>query len=160
MTSFIGDFPVKLDMKGRMVLPAAFKRQLAADAGEQFVVKKDIFEPCLVLYPMDEWKRQIQIIRAHVNPYNKRHNQFLRSFFRGTAELSLDANNRLLLPGRLLEQVGIEKEIVMAGQDHKIEIWPQARYNELVLDDDDFAGLAQDILGGAADELPSPQADD
>lgn len=152
MTTFIGDFPVKLDAKGRAALPAAFKKQLSQEAGERFVVKQDIFEDCLALYPMDEWLRQIEIIRSRVNPYNRSHNRFLRGFFRGTAELGLDANSRLLLPRRLLDAVGIDKDVMMAGQDNKIEIWNKERYQQLAEADEDFADLAQEILGN--EQLP------
>lgn len=147
MTTFIGDFPVKLDAKGRAVLPSAFVKQVSQEAGQRFVVKRDLFENCLVLYPMDEWLRQIEIIRERVNPYNRDHNRFLRGFFRGTAELSMDASNRLLFPKRLLDAVSIDKDVMMAGQDSKIEIWERSRYESMQEDDEDFAALAQEILG-------------
>lgn len=156
MTTFIGDFPVKLDVKGRLVLPTAFKKQLSQEAGERFVVKRDLFESCLVLYPMDEWLRQIKIIRARVNPYNRDHNRFLRGFFRGTAELTLDANNRLLLPRRLLEAAGIDKEAMLAGQDNRIEIWERAKY-EAIAEDEEFAELAQHILGNSHENNTAQQ---
>jgi len=97
MTTFIGDYTAKVDAKGRIVLPSAFKKQLDPAANERFVVKKDVFEKCLVLFPMDEWERQVAIIRSKLNPYNKEHNRFLRGFYKVTAELALDSNNRILI---------------------------------------------------------------
>ena len=147
MTTFIGDFPCKMDDKGRVLFPSAFAKQLSEAADKRFVIKKDIFEPCLVLYPMDEWKSQIEIIRSKLNPYNREHNQFIRGFFKGTAELTLDSNNRILLPKRLLEKAEIDKDIYMAGQDGKIEIWAKEKYEKLDEDEEQFAQLAQKILG-------------
>lgn len=149
MTTFIGEFLCKIDIKGRLVLPSAFKKQLAPAAEERFVVKKDIFEKCLVLYPMDEWERQNELIRSKLNPYNKEHNQFLRGFFKGAAELQLDANNRLLIPKRLLDLIGADSDIYLIGQDSKIEIWSKDAYETFGIADDAFADLAQSILGGA-----------
>lgn len=114
MTTFIGEYSCKLDAKGRFVFPAALKKQIPAAAQERFVVKKDIFENCLVLYTWDEWQRQNEIIRAKLNPYNKTHNNFIRGFYRGTAELELDASGRLLIPKRLFDEVGAEREIYLA----------------------------------------------
>lgn len=148
MTTFIGDYHCKLDEKGRVLFPSAFKKQMGSSGDDKFVVKKDIFEKCLVLFPMSEWERQNKIIRSKLNPYNKEHNQFLRGFYRGTAELELDANNRLLLPKRLLEMVDIDKEIAMAGQNGKIEIWAKENYLRMDVKEDDFAQLAEKILGG------------
>jgi transcriptional regulator MraZ len=146
MTTFIGDYTGKVDAKGRIVLPSAFKKQLDPAANERFVVKKDVFEKCLVMFPMDEWERQVAIIRSKLNPYNKEHNRFLRGFYKGTAELALDSNNRILVPKRLLDLVSIDKDVVLAGQDGKIELWSQGIYDSINESEDDFAALAEKIM--------------
>lgn len=151
MTNFIGDHPCKLDGKGRILFPAALKKQLG-EGMDRFVVKKDLFEKCLVLYTTDEWERQNQIIRNQVNPFNKEHNRFLRGFHRGTAELLLDGSNRLLIPKRLLDEAGIDKEVVLAGQDSKIEVWDKERYDSLADGEQDFALLAQKIMQHSKNE--------
>lgn len=147
-TNFIGDFHCKVDAKGRIVLPAAFKKQMPPEAQDRFVVKKDIFEKCLVLYPMDEWERQLELIRSKINPYNREHNRFLRSFHRGKAEIVLDNSGRMLIPKRLLQEAQIEKQAVLAGLDGKIEIWSKDIYESDQHDQDEFAALAEKILGG------------
>ncbi len=152
MITFIGDYTVKLDSKGRLSFPSAFKKQIREAAQEGFVLKRDVFENCLIMYPMEEWKRQNKIIRARTNPYNKEHARFLRMFFSGTAEVSLDANNRMLIPRRLLDYAAIGDEVVMAGQSGKIEIWASDKYKSVSDADDDFAAMAEKILGGSMDE--------
>ena len=152
MITFIGEYTCKLDSKGRVILPVAFKKQMSGDNQEKFVLKKDIFESCLVLYPMEEWNRQNKIIRKKINPYKREHNKFLRRFFKGMVEVMLDASNRFLIPRRLLEEITAEKEIVMAGQFGKIEIWTKDRYEKADLGDDEFAGMAEDIMEGLVDE--------
>lgn len=146
MATFIGDYISKLDSKSRAVLPSAFKKQMEFSEEDSFIVKKDIFENCLVLYPQSEWERQIEIIKKNTNPYNKDHNRFVREFFRGTAEITLDSNNRILLPKRLTEVVGIKKEIYMAGQDSKIEIWAKELYEESTIDNKELAELAEKVM--------------
>jgi len=148
MISFIGDYSCKVDTKGRVTLPSAFKRQMNDGFGDGFVLKSDVFEKCLILYPMKEWERQNQIIRARTNPYNKEHAKFLRMFFSGTAEVIPDASGRVLLPKRLLDYAGIEGEVVMAGQYGKIEIWAADRYEKVSRADNEFASMAERILGG------------
>jgi MraZ protein len=148
MATFIGDYTCKVDVKGRIILPAAFKKQLPADARDRFVVRKDIFENCLVLYAMDDWNIQISKIRQRINQYNREHNMFLRNFFMGTAELSLDASNRILIPKRLLDAVGAARDVVLAGQDGRIEIWPAETYDKIEMSASDFADLAEKIMGG------------
>jgi MraZ protein len=152
MITFIGDYTVRLDSKGRLSFPAAFKRQIREAVQDGFVLKRDVFEKCLIMYPMEEWERQNRMIRARTNPYNKEHASFLRMFFSGTAEVILDANNRMLIPKRLLEYADIRNEVVLAGQSGKIEIWASDRYGTVSVADDDFAAMAEKILGGSFDE--------
>ncbi len=152
MATFIGDYTCRVDEKGRITFPSGFKKQMDSASGDRFVVKKDIFEPCLVLYPFDEWERQNQLIRQRINPYNKEHNKFLRNFYKGTAELALDGNGRLLIPKRLLDQVEISREVIMAGQDGKIEIWAKHLYERIDESEEDFAELAEKIMGTSSEE--------
>jgi MraZ protein len=147
MITFTGDYSCRLDDKGRVLLPSAFIKQMAAGIQEKFVLKKDIFESCLVLYPMVEWERQTQILRQNTNPYNREHNQFLRGFFKGMADVMLDASNRLLIPKRLLEEIGADREIVMAGQLGRIEIWAREAYDRIESGGESIALLAEKIMG-------------
>jgi len=147
MITFIGDYTCKLDEKGRVSLPMAFIRQMGHAVQERFVIKKDIFEKCLVLYPMDEWEKQMRLLDNNLNPYNREHNKLLRGLLKDSAEVSLDGNNRVLLPKRLMESIGADKEIVMAGQPGKIEIWPRSTYETIDSGSDEFASLAEKIMG-------------
>ena len=147
MATFIGDYTCKVDAKGRIILPMAFKKQMPTGAPDHFVVRKDIFEHCLVLYSIDDWNRQLDKIRSRINPYNREHNMFLRNFFKGTAELSLDNNNRLLIPKRLLDLAGVERDVVLAGQDGRIEIWASDAYDKIDMPSGEFADLAEKLMG-------------
>jgi MraZ protein len=148
MVTFVGDFEVKTDDKGRVVLPSVFKRALGAGGDERFVVRKDLYEPCLVLFPFAEWENELNRIRAKLNPYNREHSKFLRDFFKGSAELSLDGNGRFLVPKRLMELAGIDRELVLVGVDKKIEMWDKAKYEVSGLSGDELASLAEKLLGG------------
>lgn len=147
MATFIGDYTCKVDSKGRIILPMAIKKQMPAGAQDHFVVRKDIFVQCLVLYSIEDWNRQLERIRSRINAYNREHNLFLRNFFKGTAELSLDNNNRLLIPKRLLELAGIIRDVVLAGQDGRIEIWAADIYDKIDMPGDEFANLAEKLMG-------------
>jgi MraZ protein len=152
MASFVGEYTCKVDVKGRIILPMAFKKQMPADSNDHFVVRKDIFENCLVLYSTEDWNRQLEKIRNRINPYNREHNKFLRNFFRGAADLPLDSNNRMLVPKRLLDQIGAGREVVLAARDGRIEIWSAKTYETIGMTAEDFANLAEKLLGGTVNE--------
>jgi MraZ protein len=148
MATFIGDFTCKVDVKGRIILPMAFKKQMPADSQDHFVIRKDIFANCLVLYAIEDWNRQIETIRKKVNSFNPEHNMFVRNYFMGTAELSLDNNNRILVPKKLMDSINADRDVVLAGQDGKIEIWTVDDYKKMAMKADDLANLGENLLGG------------
>ena len=148
MATFIGENYCKVDAKGRIILPMAFKKQMPDGARDHFIVRKDIFVNCLVLYSLDDWNRQLEKIRKKINPYNRDHNNFLRNFFKGTAELELDSNNRFLLPKRLLDLIGADRDVILAGQEGKIEIWSPENYRKTDISGEELADQAEKILGG------------
>lgn len=146
--TFIGDTSCKLDAKWRLLMPSTFVHQMGKVEPEaRFVIKKNIFKKCLELYPIQEWELLIGRIRKKINPFNKQHSEFLTQFHRGTAELSLDASNRLTLPKRLLDEAGIQTEVVLAGVGGLIEIWDKAIYESVAMPEIDFENMAQNILG-------------
>ncbi len=116
----------------------------------RFVVRKDLFEECLILTPYPEWEQEMEEIRSRVNMYNRAENKFYRQYFRGAAEITFDGNGRILIPKRLMDKVGVPKEIVMVGVDKKIELWSKAVYEEEELSDNELALMAENILGASS----------
>lgn len=156
MTSFIGDYSCKVDPKGRIMLPQAFKKNMPEVARDRFVIKKDIYEKCLVLYPMDEWQRRTDTLGEITNHFDREHRMLMREFSKDTAEVELDANNRMLIPARLLKLAEIDKDVVLAGQMGVIEIWSKELYEQTALDSKDFGELATKILGGNLNKTKTP----
>jgi MraZ protein len=147
MATFIGDYACKVDVKGRIILPMAFKKRMPSDAQDHFVVRKDIFENCLVLYSIEDWNRQLRLIRKGTSRFKREDNTFVRNFFKDSAELSLDNNNRILVPKKLMDLIGAGRDVVLAGQDGRIEIWEADAYEKIGMAAEDFAALAENLMG-------------
>jgi len=154
MAAFIGDFTCKLDAKGRIVLPAPFKKIMVANGSDRFVVRKDLFENCLVLTPFNQWESELKNIRAKLNAYKRDHNKFIRAFFKGLAEVSFDSNGRILIPKKLKETIGADSEVILVGVDSHIEIWSDKEYDSLDIEPEELGKLAEDILGNDSIDLP------
>ncbi|MBI2281237.1 MAG: division/cell wall cluster transcriptional repressor MraZ [Bacteroidetes bacterium] len=146
MANFIGEFDCKLDAKGRLMLPSGLRKQLDPAAQERFVLNRG-FEKCLVLYPKNEWEGISSEVNK-LNQYVKKNREFIRYFYRGASELELDNTGRLLLPKRLLDYAGAEKEVVLFAYSNRIEVWDKKTYEGLLTDEpDDFADLAEEVMG-------------
>ena len=147
MQTFIGDYQCKLDAKGRFLLPSAFRKLLNEDSENRCVLRKNLHDKCLDLYPIKEWERQIKMVRERINTFNKDHASFMRKFFHGTAEVQIDGNGRVLIPKKFFEFADFKKNITLAGLYDKIEIWDAETYEKPPLSDEDFSRLANEILG-------------
>ena len=100
-----------------------------------------------MLYPDAVWKQISDEVNA-LNLYNKKNRDFVRYFYRGAQELLLDSADRILIPKRLLEYAGIEKDLILSAYNGRIEIWAKDDYDTM-LDQEptDFSDLADDVLG-------------
>lgn len=148
MAKFIGEYCVKIDDKGRLIFPSAFKSVFAPQEPLSFVVKKNLFENCLDMYTYQEWEKESEKVKERLNFFNKEHTQFWREYMRDRAMVEPDEKlGRISIPKKLLAEIGAEREIVFAGNDHKIEIWAKEVYNAKRMEQQDFVSLAEKILG-------------
>ena len=129
------------------MLPVAFKKQLSSVMDKGFVLKRAVFQPCLELYPMQEWESMMQNVNK-LNRFKKKNNDFIRRFTAGVKSVDLDVSGRLLIPKDLVGFASITKEIVVTSAVNIIEIWDKDKY-EKAIDDaaNDFADLAEDVMG-------------
>ncbi|WP_452225125.1 division/cell wall cluster transcriptional repressor MraZ [Lacinutrix chionoecetis] len=147
MNSLIGTYECKADAKGRLMLPAALKKQLAPVLQNGFVLKRAVFQPCLELYPMAEWEVLMQKVNK-LNRFKKKNNDFIRRFTAGVKMVEVDANGRLLIPKDLIVFAGISKNIVMSSAVNIVEIWDKDKYEQAIDDAAvDFADLAEEVMG-------------
>lgn len=145
MAFFTNEYECKLDTKGRLTLPAKIKSSLPDSNGDELVLRRG-FEPCLVLYPMVEYKKTFAKI-AGLNEFNEEYRKLQRNFFRGNVQVELDNNNRLLIPKTLMQYAGLEKEAIVVGTGKRVEIWNPERYEEyLIQDPKEMSQLAQKFL--------------
>ena len=143
MASFIGQYEAKVDDKGRLVFPSAFKALLPGGELPRLVIKKNIFEDCLEMYTGKEWERQSEELKSKLNFLNKDHAAFWRKYMRDCAEVILDARiGRFAVPRNLLEKIGVTKEVVFSGNDYKIELWAKEKFVDSEISDEVYLKIA------------------
>ena len=151
MLNLLGTYDCKADVKGRVMVPASLKKQLAAVAASGFVIKRAVFQPCLELYPMEEWEKLMEKMGG-LNRFNRKNNDFIRRFTAGVRMIEMDASGRLNIPKDLMLFAGIGKELVVSSAINIVEIWDKQKYEQAIDDAaNDFADLAEEVMGDASD---------
>ena len=150
--TLIGTYECKIDAKGRLMLPQAFKKQLAPVLQDGFVLKRAVFQKCLELYPIAEWNVLSQKVNK-LNRFNKKNDEFIRRFNAGVKPVDIDGSGRILISKDLHAFAGTTKDIVVNAAINVLEIWDKELY-EKVIDDAalDFAALAEEVMGDQNDE--------
>ncbi|HVZ56953.1 MAG TPA: division/cell wall cluster transcriptional repressor MraZ [Chitinophagaceae bacterium] len=155
MTGFLGEFEATLDAKGRFLLPAGFKKQLAPEDGDRFVINRG-FEKCLALYPLKSWEPLFADI-SKLNDFDPRVREFRRYFLNGATLVEPDSAGRLLIPANLKDHAGLQKDIVLVAAVNKIEIWDSNKYRQLFdsFSPEAFSNLASEVMAGGAERPKS-----
>jgi MraZ protein len=137
---FAGSEQHALDHKGRLIVPARFRERL----GSQFVLTITPPDPCLALYPSPTWIEFCSRLEA-VPVKDDRYRRFVRYVFAHSEEVGCDAQGRVVVPARLREYAGIQRQVVSVGVLIRIEIWAKEKY--------DFQGPPEGEIPGFMAEL-------
>lgn len=136
---FTGNIDAKTDDKGRVFVPATFRKLLQQANLDSLILRKDIFQQCLVLYPENVWNAMVDAIAERTNPFDSKGRAAMRGFVAGAEKISMDGNGRILIPRRYLESADIQGEVRFIGMDDSIEIWNRQKAESLLDTPDSLA---------------------
>jgi MraZ protein len=150
MMNLLGEFDCTMDAKGRIRLPSGLIKQLGERETYGFVLNKG-FEKHLTLYPQETWDKTVEGF-ASLNPYDSDTRNFLRRFHNGATPIEMDDQGRILIPKRLAEYAGLDKEIILSAWGDKIELWNADDFDRFMNDDStNMTDLAQKVLGNRSE---------
>lgn len=144
---FLGNIDAKTDTKGRAFLPATFRKVLNASGEESLILRKDIFEPCLVLYPQSVWNQRMDALRKRLSRWNKHDQMIYRQFVTDVEIITLDNSGRFLIPKRYLKMVNIDQQIRFTGMDDCIEIWATGDSEQPFMSAEEFSKAMEETMG-------------
>ena len=143
---FLGNIEAKTDTKGRAFLPAVFRKVLQASGEENLVLRRDVFQKCLVLYPESVWNARLDLLKQQLRPWKQSHQQMFRQFVSEAEVVTLDGNGRFLISKRLQKIAEIDQDIQFIGMDDTIEIWSPRNLEQTLKTDEDFGSEFENIM--------------
>lgn len=124
---FVGSDTYSVDAKGRINIPAIFKKLLNPECNDTFMLVRGLVAN-IDVYPIDLWNSEVKPRIDQLDDYDVEQAAFKRMFLELAGECTLDNQSRLLVPRRLLDFAHIEKEVFILGQGTKIEFWNPETY--------------------------------
>lgn len=146
---FLGNIEAKTDAKGRAFLPAQFRKVLAASGEDTLVLRQDVFENLLVLYPESVWNRLMDDMRSKLSRWNRREQMAYRTFVSSVVELTIDGSGRILIPRTMLDATGICQAVRFVGMGDTIEVWPGDELK--LMDKDELDNVLQNTMKEGSD---------
>ena len=143
---FLGNIEAKTDAKGRAFLPAVFRKVLQASGEGCLVLRKDVFQKCLVLYPESVWNERLDLLKTQLKPWKQAHQQIFRQIVSEAEVVALDGNGRFLISKRLQKIAEIDQDIQFIGMDNTIEIWSPKNLQETLKPEEDFGIEFENIM--------------
>ncbi|MBR3990005.1 MAG: hypothetical protein IKI85_05615 [Bacteroidales bacterium] len=146
MVRFYGTASGKVDDKGRIVLPAAFRDAMVRGGSENMtlIVKMNVQQRCIDLFPAEEWERRSEKVLETIDPeLNAGDAMFWTKYNDGVSTLVPDGKlGRLSIPSELLASAGITKEVVFGGVGYKLQIWNPETRKASLLSEEEFKQTA------------------
>jgi len=137
----MGEYNHSLDSKGRLIVPSKFRDLL----GDEFYVTKGL-DPCLVAYTPEKWQEVLDSLEDQL-PTNFRNGREMRRYLiGGSAEVEIDKQGRVLIPGNLRQFAHLEKNLVLVGAGDYFEIWDEQAWQQ-INNFDSISEIAEAIPG-------------
>ncbi len=131
---FRGANAINLDAKGRIAMPARYREQIVVECAGALVITKDLFDPCLLLFPIPEWE-SLETRLAGLSSTNRQHRAIKHILLGHATDIELDKNNRFIVPPSLRQLVGLEKHLFLVGNGRSFQIWDETQWNSQIEED-------------------------
>jgi MraZ protein len=142
MSTFIGKYDAKADVKGRIFIPSAYRKILPEGEKCRIVMRKDAENDCLVLFPESVWNEKVQDFKSKLDEWNSIDQLLLMQFVSDAEWLDIDSQGRVLISKKNLQAIGVENaEVLFVGMVDRFAVWSKSRYEQIKMSSVDFAAL-------------------
>ena len=142
MSTFLGSYTHTLDEKGRVSLPASFRRE----AEDQRFVLIQVYAPALALYPESAW-RDVEARLRNLMRDDPDARMWVASVLSKGVEVVPDSQGRILIPAKLQEAAGLDGQVHMVGMVDKVELWNPSDFESALTEKEEkFRNLAGQIF--------------
>jgi MraZ protein len=130
MIRFSSESDALIDDKGRVVLPASFKKTMGDLADEPLIIEKDIYKPRLNIYPERFWNERLEAIEKKLNPFDDDDADLLSRIYANYATVTMAPNGRINIPDKFMAYANIDREVIFVGNGVSISLWDEKAFYE------------------------------
>lgn len=139
MSTFIGNIEGRLDEKGRIFIPAVYRKILAEEESKRIVMRRDTDNECLMLYPESVWNEKVEQLRQSLDEWDPEDQLILMQFMADAEFMEMDGQGRILLQKKNLETIGAQQDVLFVGMLNRFALWSPEKFVEKRLSQSELA---------------------
>jgi MraZ protein len=145
MSTFIGKYDAKADVKGRVFIPSVYRKLLPDTDRERLVMRRDTDNDCLVIYPVTVWNAKVEQLKSVLDEWNPDDQLLLMQFVSEAEWLDIDSQGRVLIAKKYLQDIEVDSsDVLFVGMIDRFALWGKANYER--------AGLSRQQMAAALKE--------
>lgn len=126
--TFIGQVQSKTDEKGRIFVPAAYRRVLKEMESQRIIMRRDTDNECLIFYPEPVWNRKVNDLRSALDEWSGEDQMLLMQFMSDAEIMETDAQGRVLITKQNLQLIGAKQDVLFVGMLDRFALWAPEAY--------------------------------
>ena len=147
MSTFIGKYEAKADVKGRVFIPSVYRKVLPEADRERLVMRRDTDNDCLILYPESVWNAKVEQLKSVLDEWNPDDQLLLMQFVSEAEWIDIDSQGRVLVSKRHLQEIGIEgSDMFFVGMIDRIALWGKSNYEKAGMSRQQVATLLKEKM--------------
>ena len=139
MQTFVGNIDGRLDEKGRIFVPAIYRRILAETSSKRIVMRRDTDNECLMFYPEEVWNEKVEQLRQALDEWDPEDQMILMQFMADAEYMEMDSQGRILLQKKNLETIGAQQDVLFVGMLNRFALWAPEKFAEKRLSQTELA---------------------
>ena len=139
MQTFVGNIDGRLDEKGRIFVPAIYRRILAETSSKRIVMRRDTDNECLMFYPEEVWNEKVEQLRQALDEWDPEDQLILMQFMADAEYMEMDSQGRILLQKKNLETIGAQQDVLFVGMLNRFALCAPEKFAEKRLSQTELA---------------------
>lgn len=139
MSTFIGNIEARLDEKGRIFIPAGYRKILGEMESRRIIMRRDTDNACIIFYPEQVWNEKVGQLRHALNEWAPDDQMILMQFIAEAEILEPDSQGRVLLQKKNVEMIGAQQDVLFVGMLDRFALWSPSVFREKQMPQKDLA---------------------
>ena len=153
MSTFIGNITGRIDEKGRIFVPANYRKILAEMDSKRIVMRRDTDNECIIFYPEQVWNIKVTTLRNALDDWNPEDQMLLMQFMADAEFLETDNQGRILIAKKDLESISAQQDVVFVGLFDRFALWSPDKFEQKKIDQHDLADRIRARIANAKSKI-------